>query len=56
MECVYKYIFEGNSYSGEFHQGELQGQGIMKYKDGSVYEGTWQRNKRSGKNCNELFM
>ena len=29
--------------------GELTGQGIMKYLNGSVYEGMWNRNKRSGK-------
>ena len=38
----------GNTYSGEFHMGELHGQGIMKYRDGAVYEGTWERNRRSG--------
>lgn len=45
--CIF-YFVVGNTYSGEFHQGELHGQGVMKYKDGSVYEGEWAFNKRSG--------
>lgn len=39
----------GNKYTGSFYKGELQGQGIMEYKNGSVYEGSWENNKRQGK-------
>ena len=37
-----------NTYSGEFCMGELHGQGVMKYGNGSVYEGEWHMNKRQG--------
>ena len=40
---------DGSSYSGEFYQGEMHGQGVLKKKDGSVYEGQFNRNRRSGK-------
>ena len=38
----------GNQYSGQFYMGEFHGQGIMKYADGAVYEGEWNRNKKEG--------
>lgn len=42
------YASSKHSYSGAFHQGEPQGQGVMRYNDGSVYEGEWRRSKREG--------
>ena len=42
------YALSKNTYSGKFHLGELHGQGVMKYSDGSVYEGEWRRNRRQG--------
>ena len=47
----YGYRFfgiNGNSFSGEFYMGELHGHGTMKYKNGDVYEGQWNRNRREG--------
>ena len=41
----------GNQYSGQFHMGEFHGKGVMKYTDGSVYEGEWNRNKKEGLCC-----
>ena len=35
--------------------GELTGQGIMKYSNGSLYEGMWHRNKRSGKHTEKKY-
>jgi hypothetical protein len=37
-----------NVYSGEFLMGEMHGQGVMRYADGSTYEGEWENNKRQG--------
>ncbi|XP_027711203.1 MORN repeat-containing protein 1 [Vombatus ursinus] len=38
----------GNTYSGQFVLGELQGHGIMKYKDGGKYEGEFSHGVREG--------
>lgn len=46
----YKFFAASKSkYVGQFVNGEMQGQGVMTYKDGSIYEGQWHRNKRHGK-------
>ena len=46
----YKYFaMTGNTYSGQLHLGALQGQGVMKYHNGDVYQGQWNQNKREGK-------
>lgn len=37
-----------NTYSGQFYMGEIEGDGVMRYSDGSVYEGQWANNKREG--------
>jgi len=42
------FALTGNFYCGEFCAGELHGQGVMRYADGSTYEGTWSGNKREG--------
>jgi len=42
------FALNGNFYSGEFSAGELHGQGVMRYSDGSTYEGTWSENKQEG--------
>jgi len=31
--------------------GELQGQGVMKYHNGDIYQGQWNHNKREGMPC-----
>ncbi|XP_028920304.1 MORN repeat-containing protein 1 [Ornithorhynchus anatinus] len=41
----------GNTYSGQFVFGELQGYGVMKYKDGGRYEGEFSRGLREGHGC-----
>ncbi|XP_056651961.1 MORN repeat-containing protein 1 isoform X2 [Monodelphis domestica] len=38
----------GNTYSGQFVLGELQGHGIMKYKEGGKYEGEFLNGVREG--------
>ncbi len=42
------HAMSDNKYSGQFHMGEMHGQGVMNYKDGSIYEGDWFRNLRQG--------
>ncbi|KAF5406402.1 hypothetical protein PHET_00087 [Paragonimus heterotremus] len=42
------YASTGNTYEGKFHFGERQGQGIMRYKNGSAYCGEWVANARQG--------
>ena len=38
----------GDQYEGDFVMGEKSGKGVMKYIDGSIYEGEWDSNKRQG--------
>lgn len=45
-----------NTYSGQFYMGELEGDGVMRYLDGSVYEGQWRNNKREGLSANDLIL
>ncbi|KAF8571619.1 hypothetical protein P879_04006, partial [Paragonimus westermani] len=42
------YASTGNTYEGKFCLGERQGQGIMRYKNGSAYCGEWVANARQG--------
>ncbi|KAF7262603.1 hypothetical protein EG68_00109 [Paragonimus skrjabini miyazakii] len=42
------YANTGNTYEGKFCLGERQGQGIMRYKNGSAYCGEWVANARQG--------
>ena len=44
-----KWTINGNMFEGDFMKGELHGNGVMKYGDGSVYEGEWKENRREGK-------
>lgn len=39
----------GNTFSGKFIQGKIEGKGTFKYKDGTVYSGEFQDNLRQGK-------
>ena len=32
---------EGGDYKGEFKGGKRHGKGIMRWDDGTVFEGTW---------------
>ena len=41
----------GNNFEGHFSRGEINGKGVMKYGDGSEYEGSWEDNKREGMKC-----
>ena len=41
----------GNNFEGHFSRGEISGKGVMKYGDGSEYEGSWEDNKREGMKC-----
>lgn len=38
----------GTTYTGQFHLGELHGQGLMRKPDGEQYEGCWRSGKRQG--------
>ena len=42
----------GATYSGQFHRGEMHGQGIFQYPNGEVYEGSWAKGRKEG----ELFL
>lgn len=41
-------IFKDSQYFGEFHNGQLQGKGIMMYKNGRVYAGGFVNNAHEG--------
>ena len=41
----------GATYSGQFHRGEMHGQGILQYPNGELYEGSWAKGRKEG----ELF-
>ena len=45
-ECYWAH--SKNFYVGLFDCGELSGEGVMTYGNGSIYEGTWLENKREG--------
>ena len=36
------------TYTGQFHAGEMHGQGLLRKPDGEQYEGSWVEGKRSG--------
>lgn len=41
-------FFKGNEYCGQFSQGEVHGYGVMKYFDGTLYEGEFNYGARAG--------
>lgn len=38
----------GATYSGQFHRGEMHGQGILCYLSGEQYEGSWANGCKEG--------
>ena len=38
----------GATYSGQFHRGEMHGQGILRYPNGEQYEGSWAKGRKEG--------
>lgn len=44
------YALSKNEYIGHFLFGERHGYGLMKYGDGSTYEGDWYHNLQQGNN------
>ena len=38
----------GTTYTGQFHRGEMHGQGLMRKTDGEQYEGGWLNGLKSG--------
>ena len=36
------------TYTGQFHRGEMHGQGLMRRPSGEQYEGCWKEGKRHG--------
>lgn len=43
----YKFT-SGNVYTGQWHEGMMNGFGKMVYADGSIYEGQWKNNLMHG--------
>jgi len=39
--------FEGGEYKGEFKGGKRHGHGVLRWDDGTVYEGEWQADERT---------
>ena len=37
-----------STYTGQFHLGEMHGQGLMRKPNGEQYEGAWHKGKRQG--------
>jgi hypothetical protein len=46
--AVAKLHLHGNEYKGEWENGKMHGNGIMKFADGDVYEGEWENGKEHG--------
>ena len=42
------FATSGASYTGQFHLGEMNGQGLMRKPNGEQYEGSWEDNKMKG--------
>lgn len=38
----------GDTYQGEYKLGEIEGQGIMKWKDGKIQDGLWIKSIKTG--------
>ena len=41
-------LFDGESYDGEFLMDAFHGKGTFHYKNGEIYEGSWEKGLRSG--------
>ena len=55
--CTYYYrVFglSGSTYSGQFHHGEMHGQGLFRTASGAQYEGTWVHSKKEGTSMTSL--
>ena len=46
----------GCKYTGQFLNGEMHGHGVMQYRDGSIYEGQWHKNKKQGEHLLFAFV
>ncbi|KPA75895.1 hypothetical protein ABB37_08074 [Leptomonas pyrrhocoris] len=42
------FAASGNTYTGAFSHGCFSGQGVYRWRDGSVYEGQWRANRMHG--------
>lgn len=42
------FALSGATYSGQFHRGEMHGQGILRYPNGEQYEGSWAKGRKEG--------
>ena len=38
--------FEGGEYKGEFKGGKRHGSGLLRWEDGTIFEGEWQADER----------
>ena len=50
------YGLSGSTYSGQFHRGELHGQGLLRTASGGQYEGSWVYGKKEGERQVPLFV
>jgi hypothetical protein len=51
----YKHVYEGQTYNGEWREGEPHGEGRMdKWKDNTWYEGEWYRGRAHGQGKTQL--
>jgi hypothetical protein len=48
-ECFRRKRYIDAIYFGEIIENKREGQGIMKYKSGRLYEGNWKTDVRSGR-------
>lgn len=42
-------LADGSEYVGDFWKNKMHGHGVMRYADGSIYQGQWESGVRSGR-------
>ena len=45
----------GATYSGQFHRGEMHGQGVLCYPNGEQYEGSWAKGRKEGNDASIML-
>ena len=48
---VYEWPQEGRKYQGQFHLGNMEGNGVSNYNDGSIYKGHYVKGVKQGEGC-----
>jgi hypothetical protein len=49
LDVTLTYAKSGNKYIGDIKANKIEGRGRMEYKDGAVYEGSWQNGQKHSK-------